>query len=101
MLLEIFSENAFEAKATEQWIETRFESERFELTLINNGPDLPDDVRALMMLGMTHNKRLPHTGMGLFLVRLILDSLNGDIAVSYQDQRLIFTVSFSMENFYE
>jgi len=81
LLLEILAENAAEANATHFYLKTSVSGSSLTLTVQNNGPPFPDDIQSLMTLGYSRDKGLHHTGIGLFLARLVLDNMGADVRV--------------------
>lgn len=81
-LIVIVLENATEADATEIQLKAEFEGKTLRLSITNNGAPITHDVQRLLSSGFTNKGGFPHLGMGLFLVRLITDSLNGTITTN-------------------
>jgi two-component system sensor histidine kinase RegB len=81
LLLEILAENAAEANATHFQLKALVSGSLLTLDVQNNGPPFPDDLQALMTLGYSKDKGLNHTGIGLFLARLVLDNMGADVRV--------------------
>ncbi len=84
LLLDILGENAAEAGATQMAITWTPKGDYFVLTVSNNGPPLPAELTQLMILGFSNNKGLHHTGIGLFLAKLVLDNLGASVQVDSQ-----------------
>jgi|GEM_PF-2455647 len=81
LILDIMTENAYEAKATKMHIEAQFSKKNLILDISNDGPPLPDEIQSLMTIGYSQKKGLHHAGVGLFLVRLVIDSLGAALQV--------------------
>ncbi|NBV82543.1 hypothetical protein EBR57_00240 [bacterium] len=81
LLTEILVENAAEAGASKATISVDRLSDELVLIVANNGPPLPTDFHELMTLGVSTKRDAPHFGIGLFLARLVIDSLSGAVSV--------------------
>lgn len=81
LLLEIMAENAVEAQASTLFFEAKFFKHHLTVTIQNDGPPLPDEIQALMSLGYSDNKGIHHTGIGLFLARLVMENLGARVQV--------------------
>ncbi|MGA0242084.1 MAG: ATP-binding protein [Candidatus Marinamargulisbacteria bacterium] len=81
LLLDVLIENALDANASHITIDGRFEYNYCQIMFTNNGPPLPSEITHLMRFGQSSHRDSPHIGMGLFLVRLILENLDGSIYI--------------------
>jgi signal transduction histidine kinase len=75
LLLEILAENAEEAQATTFHVKACFSKRFLTLDVYNDGPPFPDEIQALMALGYSQDKGVYHTGIGLFLAKLVIENL--------------------------
>jgi len=97
LLLDIIAENAAEATATTLLFSAVFSKTTLTIQIQNDGPPLPDEIQSLMSLGVSKNKDVYHTGIGLFLARLVIDSLNGHLRLNTRS-KVDFTIEFPLES---
>ncbi|NDC82808.1 sensor histidine kinase [bacterium] len=97
LILEIMAENAAEAKANNMHFEAQFSKNYLELKIQNDGPPLPDEIQSLMNIGYTQDKGIHHTGIGLFLVRLVIESLGATVQVE-KSRNVSILFKFPLEN---
>jgi two-component system sensor histidine kinase RegB len=81
LLAEIFIENAAEAGAKTAWVHLSWDSDGLKMTVKNDGPPLSADFQELMTVGTSTKGGTPHFGIGLFLARLVIESLAGTVSV--------------------
>ena len=82
LILDIMAENAAEAGAKTLEVAAHFSKKQFHIQIQNNGPPLPQELETLMKAGFSGNKSAYHTGMGLYLARLIMENLGASVEVN-------------------
>jgi sensor histidine kinase regulating citrate/malate metabolism len=97
LLIEIMCENAQDATAKTIDFSLIFSDQTLTLIIQNDGPKLPDELQVLMQAGYSQNKADFHLGMGLFLARLVLETLHGSIKV-LEGPGVHLKVEFPLEN---
>ncbi len=51
------------------------------VTIEDNGPGIPDDVKCRLFNGHRHSEVITGSGLGLYLVRTLMDDFNGNVCV--------------------
>jgi two-component system, OmpR family, sensor histidine kinase ChvG len=99
--------NAIDFKSGTEPIETRLEvdSETWNISVINYGSKLPENMvfqlfNSMISLREKNNKDEPHLGLGLYIVRLIVEYHGGHVSASNLEDRegVIVTASFPLSS---
>ena len=98
LLFDIVIENAVEANATNVEIITEFSHNQLFVSIYNNGQPFSRDISDMMQLGYSEKESPPHVGMGLFLVRLIVEGLGGQVRLETHSTTLKFEFPLSNLN---
>jgi signal transduction histidine kinase len=80
-------------------IKTERDREFVQVSIIDNGPGIPDDVRSHIFEPFFTTKEMGKgTGMGLEMVhRIVVDQHNGSIKVTSEPGRTAFVVCFPID----
>lgn len=81
LLLEILADNAVEANARTFSVKSSLTPLILTLDVKNDGPPFPDEIHALMNLGYSKDKGVHHTGIGLFLAKMVMENLGASLHV--------------------
>jgi two-component system sensor histidine kinase RegB len=97
LLLEILAENAADAKAGVFQVKSAVSKGVLRLDIVNDGPPFPDEIQALMSLGYSRDKGVHHTGIGLFLAKLVMETLGAEAQIASKAEAHL-TVSIPLDN---
>ena len=83
-------------------VRTRRNGRNAEISVLNQGPELPQDIQEKlfepMVSGIHHDARRPHLGLGLFVVKLIAEYHGGSHHAANRTDKpgVVFTVSIPL-----
>jgi two-component system sensor histidine kinase RegB len=97
LLLEILAENAADAKAGVFQVKSAVAKGVLRLDILNDGPPFPDEIQALMALGYSRDKGVHHTGIGLFLAKLVMETLGAEAEIASKAEAHL-TVLIPLDN---
>jgi len=81
LLLEILADNAAEAHARIFSVKISLTPQELIMDVQNDSPAFPDEIQTLMTLGYSKDKGVHHTGIGLFLAKLVMENLGASLHV--------------------
>ena len=98
-MLDKLADNAVEFSETDAEIKVSLDSDldNVILTIFNQGPPLPDNMRTQLfhsMVSVRQGDGKRHLGLGLYVARLIAEGHSGTISADNADGGVVFTVKF-------